>query len=94
MNSMHPLKVILQDGWIHDCFSNRKPDAGCYKLCTNVTHCCVTSKERMLGRLTSRKRPPKMYRLSGRLREVVAYKNRTLRGLFREEVEAHLLYGR
>ena len=59
-----------------------------------VTHCYVTSKERMLGRLTSRKRPPKMYRLSGRLREVVAYKNRTSRGLFREEVEAHLLYGR
>ena len=27
-------------------------------------------------------------------REVVAYKNRTSRGLFREEVEAHLLYGR
>ena len=43
---------------------------------------------------TSRKRPPKMQRLSGRLREVVVYKNRTIGGLFREEVQTHLLYGR
>ena len=28
----------------------------------------------------SRKQPPKMQRLSGRLREVVIYKNRTTRG--------------
>ena len=34
----------------------------------------------------SRKRPPKMQRLCGRLREVVAYKNRTKGSLFREEV--------
>ena len=40
---------------------------------------------------TSRKRPPKMQRLSGRLREVVAYKNRTTGGLFREEVR-HLYF--
>ena len=42
---------------------------------------------------TSRKQPLKM-RLSGRLREVVVYKNRTTEGLFQEEVRAHLLYGR
>ena len=36
-----------------------------------------------------------MQRLSGRLREVVAYKNRTTAGrLFRENIRAHLLYGR
>ena len=35
-----------------------------------------------------------MQGLSGRLREVVAYKNRTTGGLFREEVQTHLLYGR
>ena len=35
-----------------------------------------------------------MQRLSGRLREVVAYKNQTTGGLFREEAQAHLLYGR
>ena len=33
-------------------------------------------------------------KLSGRLREVIAYKNRTTGGLFEEEVQAHLLYGR
>ena len=32
-----------------------------------------------------------MQRLSGRLREVVAYKNRTTGGLFQEEVRAHLM---
>ena len=35
-----------------------------------------------------------MQGLSGRLREVVAYKNRTTGALFREEVQTHLLYGR
>ena len=35
---------------------------------------------------TSRKRPPKLQRLSGRLREVLVYKNRTTGGLFREKV--------
>ena len=39
------------------------------------------------------KRPSKMQRLSGLLREVVVYKNRIAMGLFREEVRAHLLYG-
>ena len=34
---------------------------------------------------TSRKRPPKMPRLSGRSREVAVYKNQTTGGLFREE---------
>ena len=46
---------------------------------------------------TSRKRPPEMQRrLSGHLRELVAYKNRTIGGLIREEVLAHLHipYGR
>ena len=44
---------------------------------------------------TSRKRPSKMQRLSAdRLREVVAYKNRGTKGLFREEVQTHVLYGR
>ena len=43
---------------------------------------------------TSSKRPTKLQGLSGRLREVVVYKNRTTGGLFREEVQAHLLYGR
>ena len=43
---------------------------------------------------TSRKRRPKMQRLSGRLREVVAYKNRITGNLFREVVWAYLLYGR
>ena len=43
---------------------------------------------------TSRKRPPKMQRLNGRLRKVVVYKNRTTEGLFGEEIWAHLLYGR
>ena len=43
---------------------------------------------------TSRKRPPKTQRLSGRLREVVVYKNRTTGGLFREECQVHLFYGR
>ena len=33
-----------------------------------------------------------MQRLSGRLREVVVYKNRTTAGPFREEVQAHVLY--
>ena len=36
----------------------------------------------------------KMQRLSGRLWELVVYKNRTAGGLFQEEVQAHLLYGR
>ena len=40
------------------------------------------------------KRPPKMQKLSGRLREVVVFKNRTTEGLFREEVWAYLLYGK
>ena len=40
------------------------------------------------------KRPPKMQRLSGRLQVVVAYKNRTTGGLFREEVQAYLRYGK
>ena len=35
-----------------------------------------------------------MQGLSGRLREVVAYKNRATGGLLREEVQTHLLYGR
>jgi len=35
---------------------------------------------------TSRKRPPKMQRLSGRLLGVVVYKNRTTGAFFREEV--------
>ena len=35
---------------------------------------------------TFRKRSPKMQRLSGRLRKVVVYKNRTTGGIFREEV--------
>ena len=43
---------------------------------------------------TSHKQPPKMQRLCGRLREVVAYKNWTTGALFWEEVWAHLLYGR
>ena len=30
----------------------------------------------------------------GRSREVVVYKNQTTGGLFHEEVQAHLLYGR
>ena len=42
---------------------------------------------------TSRKRPPKMQRLSGRLREVIAYKNRTTGRLFRGEVQGHLTLG-
>ena len=33
-----------------------------------------------------------MQRLSGRLREAVAYKNRTIGRLFREKIRAHLLY--
>ena len=41
---------------------------------------------------TSCKRPPKIQRLSGPLREVVVYKNQTKEGLFREEVQAHPLY--
>jgi len=36
---------------------------------------------------TSSKRPPKIQRLSGRLREVVIYKNQTTGGLFQEEVQ-------
>ena len=43
---------------------------------------------------TSHKRPPKMQRLSGWLWKVVLYKNQTTGGLFKEEVQAHLLYGR
>jgi len=35
-----------------------------------------------------------MQRLSGRLREVVVYKNQTTRGLFQEEAQARLLHGR
>ena len=42
---------------------------------------------------TFRKRAPKMQRLSGRLREVVVYKNRTTGGFSRKEVQAHLPYG-
>ena len=42
---------------------------------------------------TSRKQPPKMQRLSGRLREVVAHKNRTTGALFQEEVRAHHFMG-
>ena len=42
----------------------------------------------------SRKRPVKMQRLSGRLREVIVYKSRTTGRLFREKAQAHLLYGR
>ena len=36
----------------------------------------------------------KMQRLSGHLQDVVVYKNQTTKGIFREEVQAHLLYGR
>ena len=43
---------------------------------------------------TSRKRPPKMQGLSGRLREAVVYKNRANGGLSRDEVQAHLHYVR
>ena len=43
---------------------------------------------------TSCNRPPKMRRFSGRLREVIAYKNRHTGSLFREEVPAHLPFGR
>ena len=43
---------------------------------------------------TSCERPPKIQRLSGRLQEVVVYKNQTKEGLFQEEVQAHPLYGR
>ena len=35
-----------------------------------------------------------MQKLSGHLREVVAYKNLTTVGFFREEVQTHLLCGR
>ena len=40
---------------------------------------------------TSCKQLPKMQRLSGCLRKVVIYKNRTTGSLFQEEVQAHLL---
>ena len=40
--------------------------------------------------LASRNRPSKMKRIKGRLREVVAFKNRITGGLFREEVWALL----
>ena len=43
---------------------------------------------------TSHKQPTEMQRLSGRIREVVIYKNWTAGGLFQEEVQAHLLYER
>ena len=43
---------------------------------------------------TSHKRAPKMQRLSGCLWKVVLYENQTTGGLFKEEVQAHLLYGR
>ena len=39
----------------------------------------------------SRKQPPKMERLSGRLREVVSCKNRTKRGLFSEDNLLHAM---
>ena len=109
---MHPLKLILQHGWIQACFSNREPDAQCITIKSqkgrgdclflvqfkgqytgNLLRFLPTTLKLQYSR-TSRKRPPKMQRLSGRLREVVAYKNRTSRGLLREEVQAHLLYGR
>ena len=41
---------------------------------------------------TSSKRPPKMRRARGRLREVVAYEIRTAEGLLQEEVQSHLLF--
>ena len=43
----------------------------------------------------SRKRPPKMQRLSGRLREVIVYKNISLepQGAFSEKSTRHI-YGR
>ena len=43
---------------------------------------------------TSHKRPPKIQRLSRHLREMGACKNLTTGGLFREELQTHLLYGR
>ena len=43
---------------------------------------------------TSHKRPTEMQILSGRIWEVVVYKNWTIGGLFQEEVWAHLLYER
>ena len=66
---MHPLKLILQDSWIHDFFFKPKAGRGGHNLCADVTQRYVTSKERLRGRLTSGKRPPKMQRLSGRLQE-------------------------
>ena len=58
----------------------------------------ILLKQKVKYSRTSRKPPPKMKRLSGRLRELVAYKNGTTGGLFREEVQTHqlqhLLYGR
>ena len=39
----------------------------------------VQPRPRLNYSRTSRKRPPKMHRLSGRLREMVVYKNRTIR---------------
>ena len=41
--------------------------------------------------LPSRKPPPKMRRLIGRLRVVVAYESRIAGGFFLEEVRTHLL---
>ena len=112
---MHPLKLILQDGWIQGVFQTVSQT--CSALLSSPEFVSsgrgdslflVQFKGQYTGNLlrflpttlklqysrTSRKRPPKMQRLSGRLREVVAYKNRTSRGLLREEVQAHLLYGR
>ena len=43
---------------------------------------------------TSLKRLPKIQKLSGRLREVLVFKNQTTQGLFRKEVGAHLLFMR
>ena len=40
------------------------------------------------------KQPPKVRKLRGRLREVLAHKNRTTGGLFREEVPKHPPDGR
>ena len=52
----------------------------------------LISRHKAMHSRTSSYRLPKMRRIRGRLREVVAYESRTVEGLLQEEVQSHLLF--
>ena len=60
-----------------------------WERCPRDSELCISFREYSR---TSCKLPPKMQRLSGRLREVVVYEKRTSWGLFRDDVRPGHIY--